>query len=135
MPSRIQRKRTKGWRLPEGAVIVTRPTVFGNPFTGPDAVEAFRAMMLDKIFMVAIGVEDENGACLHNVFIVGRKQLDVSCCDTYSEDIPSFWDIYAKPIMDRMSDLRGRDLACYCGLGKSCHADVLLEIANYGVKR
>ena len=29
---RIQRQRTKGWRMPEGAVYVGRPTVFGNPF-------------------------------------------------------------------------------------------------------
>jgi hypothetical protein len=32
MPERIQRKRTKGWRMPEGAVYVGRPTIFGNPF-------------------------------------------------------------------------------------------------------
>lgn len=31
-PKRIQRKRAKGWRLPEGAVCVTRPGIFGNPF-------------------------------------------------------------------------------------------------------
>ena len=31
-PQRIQRKRTRGWRMPEGAVIVTRPTKWGNPF-------------------------------------------------------------------------------------------------------
>ena len=31
-PRRIQRKRTKGWRMPEGAVCVTRPTVWGNPY-------------------------------------------------------------------------------------------------------
>ena len=30
-PKRIQRKRTKGWRMPEGAVYVGRPTDFGNP--------------------------------------------------------------------------------------------------------
>jgi len=29
---RIQRKRTKGWGKPEGAVSVARPTRFGNPF-------------------------------------------------------------------------------------------------------
>jgi hypothetical protein len=29
---RIQRKRTKGWRMPEGAVYVGRPTIWGNPF-------------------------------------------------------------------------------------------------------
>lgn len=32
MAARIQRKRTKGWKMPEGAVYVGRPTIFGNPF-------------------------------------------------------------------------------------------------------
>lgn len=30
-PKRIQRKRTKGWKMPEGAVYVGRPTIWGNP--------------------------------------------------------------------------------------------------------
>jgi len=29
-----------------------------------------------------------------------------------------------------MSELRGRDLACWCPLDQPCHADVLLELAN-----
>lgn len=33
-PRRIQRKRAKGWRMPEGAVYIGRPTVWQNPF-GP----------------------------------------------------------------------------------------------------
>ena len=32
MPKRIQRKRSKGWRMPEGAVYVGRPTKWGNPY-------------------------------------------------------------------------------------------------------
>ena len=32
MPDRIQLRRTKGWRKPEGVVIVARPTKWGNPF-------------------------------------------------------------------------------------------------------
>lgn len=32
MPERIQRKRSKGWRIPPGAVYVGRPTKWGNPF-------------------------------------------------------------------------------------------------------
>lgn len=32
MPERIQRKRVKGWRIPEGVVYVGRPSVWGNPF-------------------------------------------------------------------------------------------------------
>ena len=31
-PKRIQLSRTKGWRKPEGAVVVSRPTKWGNPF-------------------------------------------------------------------------------------------------------
>lgn len=31
-PKRIQRKRTKGWRMPPNTVSVTRPGPFGNPF-------------------------------------------------------------------------------------------------------
>ena len=33
---RIQRKRTKGWTKPEGAVCVTRPGPWGNPFHTAD---------------------------------------------------------------------------------------------------
>jgi len=33
-PIRIQRKRTKGWRMPPDTVYVGRPSVFGNPFVG-----------------------------------------------------------------------------------------------------
>ena len=32
MPKRIQRKRTKGWRMPDDAVLVSRPTKWGNPY-------------------------------------------------------------------------------------------------------
>ena len=39
MPKRIQRKRTKGWRLPHGATCVTRPGKWGNPY---DSVVLFR---------------------------------------------------------------------------------------------
>lgn len=31
-PQRIQRQRSKGWRLPENTVCVTRGTRWGNPF-------------------------------------------------------------------------------------------------------
>ena len=32
-PIRIQRKRTKGWRMPPNTVYVGRPTTWGNPYT------------------------------------------------------------------------------------------------------
>ncbi len=39
MPCRIQRRRTKGWRMPANTVYVGRPTKWGNPYT--------RAAMVD----------------------------------------------------------------------------------------
>jgi hypothetical protein len=33
-------------------------------------------------------------------------------------------------VEDVKSELRGRDLACYCPLDEPCHADVLIEVAN-----
>jgi len=35
-------------------------------------------------------------------------------------------------IEDVKRELRGKNLACYCALDQSCHADVLLEFANKG---
>lgn len=32
--------------------------------------------------------------------------------------------------MDRVAELRGKNLACWCPLDAPCHADVLLELAN-----
>lgn len=39
MPKRIQRKRTKGWKMPEGAVYVGRPSKWGNPHDLVDTPE------------------------------------------------------------------------------------------------
>lgn len=42
MPQRIQRRRDKGWTMPEGVVYVGRPSVWGNPF---NSVHSFRAWL------------------------------------------------------------------------------------------
>lgn len=106
MPKRIQRKRTQGWRMPEGAVCVTRPGKWGNPFTVlPNA---------------------RPGA------IVGGA-LGYQAVPTIEDAIECFRAMFeAKPEMVEAArnELRGKDLACFCPLDQPCHADVLLEIAN-----
>lgn len=42
MPQRVQLKRSKGWRMPEGTVKVDRSTRWGNPFT-PDEYGSIEA--------------------------------------------------------------------------------------------
>ncbi|RPE05543.1 DUF4326 domain-containing protein [Chitinophaga lutea] len=44
-PQRIQRKRTKGWRMPPNTVSVTRPGKWGNPFTGVAAAANFKTWL------------------------------------------------------------------------------------------
>ena len=51
MPKRIQRKRTKGWRLPEGAICVTHPGKWGNPF---DTAREFRLWLAGEIYPMHI---------------------------------------------------------------------------------
>lgn len=54
MPERIQLRRTRGWRKPEGSVVVARPSGWGNPHRATDdspeahqvAVELFHADLL-----------------------------------------------------------------------------------------
>ena len=99
-PKRIQRKRTKGWRMPENAVYVGRPTKWGNPFTGPDAVERYKAL-IEKALASETGVVAYENNGYMNMFWLSLYELE---------------------------KLRGKDLACWCPLDKPCHADILLEL-------
>lgn len=53
IPTRIQLRRTRGWRKPAGAVVVARPSRWGNPFiisdrqTRQQAVDNYRTALLD----------------------------------------------------------------------------------------
>ena len=46
VPVRIQRKRTKGWRMPLDAIYVGRPTKFGNPYNVNSERSAFMAGLM-----------------------------------------------------------------------------------------
>jgi hypothetical protein len=48
--------------------------------------------------------------------------------DPYEHEVPNFYPTLA----EIRAQLTGRDLCCWCPLGRPCHADVLLEIANGG---
>lgn len=110
-PKRIQLRRTKGWRKPEGAIVVARPSRWGNPFTIAGAREAGYD-----------GTDAELRAeCVASFrqFLAGRYSW------SYGEPIRAH-------ILSHVHELRGRDLACWCPLDQPCHADVLLELANAG---
>jgi len=105
MPKRIQRKRTKGWKMPENAVYVGRPTIWGNPF------------------------RVSNGDCDHPD--CGPKShpplTAQDIVEAYRRYLPGLLKVQPANLIER---LRGKDLACWCSLNQPCHADVLLEFAN-----
>ena len=49
IPIRIQRKRTKGWRMPPNTVYVGRPTKWGN-YVGLDKYEAAIRHLIDNYY-------------------------------------------------------------------------------------
>lgn len=75
MPRRIRFRRAKGWRLPENAVYVGRPTKWGNPFKYPqcsDPVAAFRKYLADNPKLTAAAKRELRGK-------------DLACwCDEYA---------------------------------------------------
>lgn len=46
-PVRVQRKRTKGWKMPENTCCVTRPGKFGNPFETAAEFREWMALLTD----------------------------------------------------------------------------------------
>jgi Domain of unknown function (DUF4326) len=102
MPKRIQRKRVKGWRMPENTVSVTRPGRYGNPFK---IGEQFKNPFGDEIYLT---VTRDNCISLFETYAKGR--------------------LAGNP--DWLTPLRGKDLACFCKADVPCHADVLLRLAN-----
>ena len=102
-PERIQLSRKKGWRMTENTMKVDRTTKWGNPFVaGKEAALAGGRKVQDRrhAFVLYRSVAFDNAA------LVEAAQ----------------------------TELRGKNLACWCPLDDpyedSCHAAVLLQIAN-----
>ncbi len=103
-PKRVQLSRRAGSRKPASAVVVARPSRYGNPcrvgmfkdYTAADAVRDFRRWL------------ERDSA---------YRSFDIA---------------FGTPptIAEIQRDLRGKDLACWCALDAPCHADVLLDLAN-----
>jgi hypothetical protein len=99
-PRRLQMHRTAGWRLPEGAIYVGRPTIWGNPW---------------RVGGQAHGALGPLEAVAEYERALTRAELK---------------DRSGRPLIERLAELRGHPLACWCEPGQPCHADVLLRYAN-----
>lgn len=100
MPKRITLSRAKGWKKPLGAVVCSRPGKWGNPFYA-----------------------DNNPKSPGDPFWVKTKAEAVQLFREHVQHDP----VLRKLIV---TELRGKDLCCWCKEGEPCHVDVYLEIAN-----
>ena len=114
---RIQRQRTRGWRMPPGAIYVGRPGPFGNPW---------KVVYQRPLWEVRVD---------------GRPHLrfyDPRAANERAADL--FNDAVRWPATHGgqhlgfdprdVARLRGHDLVCWCLPGWPCHGDRLLTIAN-----
>lgn len=63
-PIRIQRKRSKGWKMPPNTVYVGRPSIFGNPLPKPFEQAMFEMWLCsgcDKANRALDGLKDLRG--------------------------------------------------------------------------
>lgn len=104
-PVRVQLSRKKGWRMPPNTVKVDRSTKWGNPFV-PGKPIPFGPLK-GRV------VEDKRHA-----FVLHK----------------SFAPLLPKLVEQAKKELRGKNLACWCGKDNpyedECHAATLIEIAN-----
>ncbi|MEE4210586.1 MAG: DUF4326 domain-containing protein [Parvularcula sp.] len=125
MPKRIQRKRTKGWRMPPGAVYVGRPGRWSNPWSVV-LTDDRTAWTVRRKAGLRPGVEVCPYRGSHRASHEGAITWSVEAFRRWLRQTPS-----GRALAEAAKrELRGRNLACWCPLGNPCHADVLLEIAN-----
>jgi hypothetical protein len=116
-PARLRLSRRKGFNLQRLSQetnglpvrLVVRPSIFGNPWK-----IKLPSMPLEKV------------VALHRAWITGRMS---------DEEAGARLAALRREVLERLPELRGHNLACWCPLpapGKPdvCHGLVLMELAN-----
>lgn len=122
--------------MPEGAVYVGRPTMFGNPF------QAYKCKCCGYW-----DVRDDNNVTylVDHAYVrqphvrADRQTWTTKTCAVreavrlYNDEL-TYWVggrmEWAPGFREAVAALAGHDLACWCPLDQPCHADILLELAN-----
>ena len=109
--------------MPDNAVYVGRGSAFGNPF---------------RVYQHCKGKDGDWGVIDtgrlyapmgHGWTKLGAVEAAINAYRSILDEIhpPASTSRYALA-----QSLKGKDLACFCPLGRPCHADVLLSVANGG---
>lgn len=114
-PIRIQLSRRRGFKLQEVSraanglpcVNVARPGPWGNPFK--------------------VGRDGTRERCVELLRHLCSGRICLTCKAPVADQ-----EAWVQHAQKNIGDLRGKNLACWCKIGESCHADLLLEIAHEG---
>lgn len=127
-PQRIQLSRQRGYRKPPGAIVVSRPSKYGNPFVVGSVVTLSGTTADGLIFDgIRIRMTPAMATAAFRHEMTDRLTL---ADDDHPED-----RAYVLGWRAALADLAGRDLACWCrlpapGQPDYCHGAVWLELAN-----
>lgn len=128
-PIRIQRKRTKGWKMPNNTIYVGRPSRWGNPFKKVGDIiyldAGYRRKILDK--WIYVSSEKENDLLLLYEMLITDKIKTCTLTVSAFGDVMHWLRHFRKL---NLSELKNKNLACWCKPDEPCHADVLLRLAN-----
>lgn len=117
LPVRVQRKRSKGWKMPDNTVYVGRGSRFGNPFrlSEDGFIENYTRWHTWEDWSYTNNFSVKEVVELYEQWIDGQLR---------SNRLPM------PPSWSDISNLKGKNLSCFCPLSEPCHADVLLRLAN-----
>lgn len=154
-PVRIQRKRTRGWRMrdasPNGLPVVscTRPGPWGNPWVAGEPGRLWIRLREEDGLTTTLTAEYPYGvsSCAawswhRDWLLLGREIAPVMLPPTFEPQWRRFaTGLLAKKraaLLKAAPALRGKNLACFCpealrdGSCPPCHADTVLELVERG---
>lgn len=109
-PVRIQRSRARGWRMPENTLYVGRNSILGNPWVGQDAIAAY------KLFLEQVVKGSPDVSAIEGALRVTR---------TFDKPIVYWGELQFELIRYAKNP---SDVACWCGLDKACHGDLIVAL-------
>lgn len=122
MIQRIQRQRTKGYKMPHNTIYCGRPTKWGNPLklVGGDMIyihAGYRRKMLEPwVYFKHGNIDDliKYYALLLNGEYLGEN-VDMKWWNIKLHELPLYQLKTAE------------NLACFCSLDKPCHVDIIID--------
>jgi hypothetical protein len=136
--------------MPEGAIYVGRPSLWGNPWPIDGEMQPWLALALgfrgdaagrraSAVRAFRWWIAEPGQPFPVKGATPGPGDLEYSDGSTrHLSDLPAAMGVMmlsrggtiSVPKPPDLAALRGHDLACFCPIGQPCHADILLELAN-----